>query len=73
MKRLYFLTVFLSICLYVNTFFATKVKEKNVVYVYLFEKQEKFDEKIHVKKIRVLKCCGRKICDKCYKDNKGKF
>lgn len=28
MKRLYFLTVFISIGLYVNTFFATKGKEK---------------------------------------------
>ena len=28
MKRLYFLTVFISICLYVNTFFAEKEENK---------------------------------------------
>ena len=62
MKRLYFLTVFLSICLYVNTFFATKEENK------CFICQEEF----HVEKLETLKCCHKKICDECYKTAKEK-
>ena len=64
MKRLYFLTVFLSICLYVNTFFATKEENK------CFICQEEF----HVEKLETLKCCHIKVCDECYekaKDESG--
>ena len=76
MKRLYFLTVFLSICLYVNTFFATK--EANKCFICqkdLFSQEEGFDEEIHVKKLEILKCCYKKVCDECYKiakDGSGK-
>lgn len=64
MKRLYFLTVFLSICLYVNTFFATKEENK------CFICQEEF----HVEKLETLKCCHKKVCEGCYekaKDESG--
>ena len=73
MKRLYFLTVFLSICLYVNTFFATK--EKNQCFLclkYLFLSEEGFNKEDHVKKLKILKCCHKKVCDECYKIAKDK-
>ena len=60
MRRLYFLTVFISICLYVNTFFATQEGNK------CFICQEEF----HVKKLEILKCCHGKVCDECYKTAK---
>ena len=65
MRRLYFLTVFISICLYVNTFFATQEGNK------CFICQEEF----HVEKLETLKCCHKKVCDECYKfakDGSGK-
>ena len=62
MKRLYFLTVFFSICLYVNTFLATQEGNK------CFICQEEF----HVEKLETLKCCHKKICDECYKTAKEK-
>ena len=62
MKRLYFLTVFISICLYVNTFLATKEENK------CFICQEEF----HVEKLETLKCCHKKVCDECYKIAKDK-
>lgn len=62
MKRLYFLTVFFLICLYVNTFFATQEGNK------CFICQEEF----HVEKLETLKCCHKKICDECYKTAKEK-
>ena len=62
MKRLYFLTVFISICLYVNTFWATQEGNK------CFICQEEF----HVEKLETLKCCHKKICDECYKTAKEK-
>lgn len=76
MKRLYFLTVFISICLYVNTFFATK--EGNKCFICqkdLFLSEKGFNEAIHVKKLEILKCCYKKVCDECYKiakDGSGK-
>ena len=76
MKRLYFLTVFISICLYVNTFFATK--EGNKCFICqkdLFLSEKDFNEAIHVKKLEILKCCYKKVCDECYKiakDGSGK-
>ena len=71
MKRLYFLIVFLSICLYVNTFFATE--EANKCFICqkdLFSQEEGFDEEIHVKKLKILKCCHKKVCEGCYKTAK---
>ena len=76
MKRLYFLTVFISICLYVNTFFATQ--EGNKCFICqkdLFLSEKGFNEAIHVKKLEILKCCYKKVCDECYKiakDGSGK-
>lgn len=76
MRRLYFLTVFISICLYVNTFFATK--EENKCFICqkdLFSQEEGFDEEIHVENLKNLKCCHIKVCDECYKfakDESGK-
>ena len=73
MKRLYFLTVFLSICLYVNTFFATQ--EGNKCFICqkdLFSQEEGFDEEFYVEKLETLKCCHKKICDECYKTAKEK-
>lgn len=71
MKRLYFLTVFISICLYVNTFFATK--EENKCFICqrdLCPPGKVFNEEIHVKKLETLKCCHTKVCDECYKSAK---
>lgn len=76
MKRLYFLTVLLSICLYVNTFFATKEGNKCFLCLkYLFLSEEGFNKGDHVKKLKILKCCYKKVCDECYKiakDGSGK-
>lgn len=73
MRRLYFLTVFISICLYVNTFFATK--EENKCFICQSElcpPDKVFNKANHVKKLGILKCCHEKICDECYKTAKEK-
>ena len=73
MKRLYFLTVFFSICLYVNTFFATQEGTKCFICQKdLFSQEEGFDEEFHVEKLETIKCCHKKICEGCYKTAKEK-
>ena len=73
MKRLYFLTVFISICLYVNTFFAEKEENKCFICMRdLWLQKEVFNKAFHVKKLKTLKCCHKKICDECYKTAKEK-